>query len=181
MKKIFSFVFFFLVFNCCSSVFAQELNSRYFIVSYAQGVDISRLYDLLSNVSQSSIELFNSSTNYGVKELFAGSLDNLYLSVSDIVDIHMLDVEINLVFLADKNAVIDKVETILHKRVDSPSFFYRDNNTIYISVKDFTVGILGHEIGHFIVNKYFVVPPPEKMQEVLCGYIEYTLLKQGKK
>ena len=161
------------------SVLAQEAQTSFFDVYYQGSVDFSELYDRLSFVPQSTIEVFSVASGSGAKEMFLNGLENLYMAVCDIMDIHLsLDTRVKLYLMDDKLAVVDQVEQILGKRVDSPSFYYRDKDTIYISVTDFTAGILGHELGHFVIDQYFPVPPPEKMQEVLCGYVEYTLLKQ---
>ena len=37
---------------------------------------------------------------------------------------------------------------------------------------------IAHEIAHAIINHYFVVPPSVKMQEILSGYVEYSLNKK---
>jgi hypothetical protein len=40
--------------------------------------------------------------------------------------------------------------------------------------------MLGHEIAHAIISSFFIVPPPEKIQEVLAGYVDYSLLKKSR-
>jgi len=60
------------------------------------------------------------------------------------------------------------------------SFYVFDSNTIFISYQDLTLGMLGHEIAHAVISGYFVVPPPDKVQEVLAGYVEYSLRKAAR-
>jgi len=57
------------------------------------------------------------------------------------------------------------------------SFYVNDISAIYISGENFRREILGHEIAHAIINHYFVVSPPIKVQEILAKYIEYQLRK----
>jgi hypothetical protein len=53
-----------------------------------------------------------------------------------------------------------------------------EGNTIYVSLKDVSLGMLAHEVAHAIISSYFVVAPPEKVQEVLAGYVEYSIRKK---
>jgi len=38
-----------------------------------------------------------------------------------------------------------------------------------------TDGVLAHEIAHAIINSYFDVPPPKKVQEILSQYVDRHL------
>lgn len=64
-----------------------------------------------------------------------------------------------------------------HEAFSERAFYIYELDTIYIAASDFTKEILGHEMAHAIINHFFVVQPPEKVQEVLAGYIEYQLHK----
>ena len=63
------------------------------------------------------------------------------------------------------------------ERRSEKAFYIYELNTLYVTEQDFTKEILGHEMGHAIISNFFVVPAPEKVQEVLAGYIEYQLRK----
>lgn len=168
---LFTFLFF------CNLTFAAEFSSRYFNVDYSDKAQLFTLSKQLTEVPQYSVDIYEQNNGDDVVALLASSLDNLYYAVSDIMDIHVTDMQVKLVLLKDTAEVAKQVKQILNKTVFVPSFYFRNNNTIYISVAEFSVGVLGHELGHAIINTYFVPPPPEKMQEVLCGYVEYSLLK----
>ena len=62
--------------------------------------------------------------------------------------------------------------------LDERSYYLHETNTVYISYKDLTLGMLGHEIAHAIISNYFVVLPSAEVQEILSGYVEYSLKKQ---
>ena len=64
------------------------------------------------------------------------------------------------------------------KEFNERSFYLYTNNTIYISFEDLTLEMLAHEIAHAVISRYFVVLPPAKVQEILCGYVEYILKKR---
>jgi hypothetical protein len=63
----------------------------------------------------------------------------------------------------------------------APSFYFHEEKTIYISTEDLDLGMLAHEIAHAIISHYFVVPPSERVQEVLSGYVDFHFKKKAKK
>jgi len=104
-----------------------------------------------------------------------GILNGVYRKVSDILDIHLDDVKINLWIVPDQQAIGELLRENYGQYVEAPSFYWHERSAIYVSAKDLTLGILAHEIAHVIVSHYFVVPPPGKVQDVLCGYAEYLV------
>ena len=127
---------------------------------------------LVSSISSAySEELIAKSEYFSVhadKEVMAEALledlnlDELYLQVCDILDIHIYDLRITLKITSDKL-----------------TFYSHEEKTIYISSSEFDRYKLGHEISHAIINNYFVITPSVKLQEILCGYVEYTLRKDN--
>jgi hypothetical protein len=45
-------------------------------------------------------------------------------------------------------------------------------NGYVITAEDFRVGMLGHEMGHCILDHYFAIQPPTKIAEMLCHYVD---------
>lgn len=177
MRLIFflSLIFLFLGQN---PLYAQDYRSVFFDVETADDVSLQVIYEeLLTVADDPNMAAFPVAENFEDKVL--QRFDNLFYVVSDIMDVHLRQARFKIVIFKTDDEVALQVEEIIAKRVESPSFYYRDENTIYISEQSFRAGILGHELGHAIISHYFVVPPPEKMQEVLCGYVEYTLLKHS--
>jgi len=59
------------------------------------------------------------------------------------------------------------------KHTDHPLAFYtKETNTIYLQTEDLTIGILAHEMGHAVIEHYFVIRPPSKISELLCQYVD---------
>ena len=106
------------------------------------------------------------------------SLSTLYLEVSDILDIHIYSYHGNIRLYPDiKEMMIYIPESYKIDIKGSCSYYIKSQNTIYVSLDNFNLGVLGHEIAHVIISHYFVVPPPHKIQEVLAGYVDYSLRK----
>ena len=55
------------------------------------------------------------------------------------------------------------------------SYYVHKYTTIYTTERVIREGVLAHEIGHAISDHYFLVPPPEKIKELLAQYSELHL------
>jgi len=165
---------------CASSgVFAQEESlsqlskGQYYTIFGARSLDTGALVRTLN------IGSLSGRSGDGTAGELADSVDALYSSVSDTLDIHIYSFHGKLKFLANQSEVSSVFSGYFGQNFPERSFYLHDRNTIYISAQDTTMGMLGHEIAHAIISHYFVTPPPEKVQEVLAGYVEYHLRKSS--
>ncbi len=166
---------------CCGISYAAPGGTRIASGTYFDAFGDARAdaYALLAKIDSSYLLYASGGAGAtdAVSDILAKTLDGLYQEVSDILDIHMYSFKGSVVAFADQPAL----ERFLKQQygIDFPerSLYHFEKNTIYISLADATVGMLGHEIAHAVISNYFVVPPPEKVQEVLCGYVEYSLRK----
>jgi len=167
-----------------SPVGAQERNlvhtaeSNYFSIYAPNGFDIAEfLYRLDYDYSTRPEDL-----EYGqaddLQRALAKTIDALYLEVSDIMDIHVYSYHGDLKILRDRTEVGSVFYSIYRTTMPERGFYLPERKALYISSEDVTLGMLGHEMGHAVIGAYFVVPPPAKVQEVLCGYVEYNLRKK---
>lgn len=174
-------VLLFLVFLPGKGFADETIKSKYFNISISDGIGRAGLMEKLN----AGYFLRRNAAYFRKKEAaganlngpLAEALDAIYLKVSDIIDIHMYNLTIGLCIVADKTELSDTLESCISRRPDAPSFYYSDKDIIYISFKDMDPGMLAHEISHAIVAHYFAVVPPEKIQEVIAGYAEYSIRK----
>lgn len=176
MKRV--FVLFLFSLFIMPFTFAEELKTKFFVLQLDEGVSLQSVYTELLRVPD-SVEISSVQSKYDIRSKLSQRLDNLFYVVSDIMDIHLDKINVSLVLLKTEQEVADKVKQLTGKSVSVSSFYNSETNTIFFAEEDFRSGILGHELGHAIIAHYFVVPPPEKMQEVLCGYVEYSLQKDS--
>lgn len=152
---------------------------KYFTIYADKGIDdyyiVSKLnYDYISHPDNI---LDPAATEQ--ESILARSLDTLYSEVSDILDLHSYNFHGSIKFVRDQSAVSENFAKYFGREFKERSFFLLEQNTIFISVEDMTLGMLGHEVAHAIICHYFVAPPPTKIQEVLAGYVEYSLRKKA--
>lgn len=161
-------------------LFAQSLKSKYFDIEIREGVD---KFDLIKRLKINyflHLDTATSKTSSDVDDQIKDAVDAIYLEVCDVLDIRMPSFRIGLEIVPGKNAISETVGPYYKEKIDVPSFYRYDNNTIYISSADLTAGMLAHEMSHAVISHYFVVPPPVKVQEVLSGYAEYSIRKLTK-
>jgi len=164
--------------------FAQDaVNSKYFSLTIREGVSKAELLKKLRAdyfLQMGPAFFAGESKGKDIDALLARTLDAIYLSVSDVLDIHMYDFSVNLEVFPERSALAIELWSYLNKKINVPSFYFYDKNKIYISYPDLTLGMLSHEVAHAIISHYFVVQPPVKVQEVLAGYVEYSVQKMVK-
>lgn len=157
---------------------AKKIQSKYFVTYYSPQSDI---YDFLQQLDIGPVEKFLTGKSPGnpgsAEEDLASNIDALFMRVSDILDMHLYSFNSTIKICRDYGHLKRVYSRIFDKELNSPSFYVFDLNTIYISAENLKSEILGHEMGHSIINRYFAVSPPTKIQEVLCGYVEYQLRK----
>ncbi len=151
----------------------------YFAIYCQSGIDpleIAAKTDILSPRTL----LDNNSGSSGSLESLPRIFDTIFLEVSDALDIHIYSFKGNIKFYRSLGELNNAYFSLFREELKAPSFYVYDTNTVYISMENLRLGILGHEIAHAIISHYFVVLPPVKIQEVLSGYVEYQLNKKAK-
>ncbi|MCX5692194.1 MAG: hypothetical protein NTX47_00685 [Candidatus Omnitrophica bacterium] len=159
---------------------AKKIESKYFTIHYLQQIDISKLSQQLNITTADKILAGrNIDDDIASEHGIAGMIDILYSLVGDMVDMHVYNFKGNIKICLDQAQLNNIYRNLFDKDLLSymVSFYVNDTSTIYISEENFRREVLGHEIAHAIINHYFVVSPPIKVQEILSKYIEYQLRK----
>lgn len=156
---------------------AKKIESKYAVIYYPPEADVASLVRSL-NVRQSDKVLsglvLGSSSSY--EEELGSMIDALFGQVSDILDMHLYSLKINIKICRDTGRLKDVYKRMFNADLhDRKSFYFYSLNTIYASEEAFKGEIIGHEMAHAIISNYFVVPAPVKIQEVLSMYVEYNL------
>lgn len=170
-----------MIFSCASFSFAQEegtliVAGKYFSLYASRSVNLSSVLTKINFNYLLHADSFESHSDDS-STMLASTLDALYNEVSDILDIHVYSFHGSIRIVSDKGSLSELFKQSFGVDFREPSVYVHEKNTIYISLADLTLGMLGHEIAHAIISHFFVVPPPVKIQEVLSGYVEYNLRK----
>jgi hypothetical protein len=171
-----------LVLGICCACFAQvedgfpsagKVRGEYFTVYYAPQVDISSLPSKLNiHIADEFMTGRKSTTS------LAGMVDTLFRQVCDFLDMQLYSFEGSVKVCVDEDQLEQIYQRLFGKSLKGKkSFYVFELATIYVSEDNFRREILGHEMAHAIICRYFAVPPPVKMQEVLATYVEFQLRK----
>jgi len=164
-----------------SPVFAQGrrlpllTRSEYFTIYAQDDVDLYTLLTKLDFNYLLQLESLELPPDPDLRDVLAKTMDALYAEVSDILNINVYSFHGNVKFLRDRRQVEREYYRIYRADFKEPAFYHHDQDTIYVSYADLTLGMLGRAIAEAILSHYFAVPPTEKVKEVLSGYVEYSL------
>ncbi len=156
---------------------SKRIEGKHFFTYYAPDIEIE---GIVQQLGISSVDTLlagkppKKSQPYEVE--LADILDTLFIRICDILDMPLYSFQGNIKICKDINQLKQIYANLFAKEmVNSPSFYVSDLNTIYITRDSFKKEIIGHEMAHAIISRYFVVLPPEKVQEILSMYVEYQL------
>jgi hypothetical protein len=159
--------------------FDKKIEGKYTIVYYPAGLDVAHLVQQLNIRPSDKISVGESlNTKNSYEEELTQMLDTLFLQVSDILEMHLYNLKINIKVFNNNTELGDIYSRLFKSSLGGKSSFYAsDFNSIYVSGDGFNPGIIGHEMSHAIICHYFPTPVPIKIQELLAMYTEYSLRK----
>lgn len=158
--------------------FPLVAQGEYFSIYAPDEVDTQDILARLSYRHFLQVDSFLDTREDDPRSLLSKTLDALYLQASDVLGIHIYSFHGVLEIYPDKVALRIFFKDFLNRDLEERSYYLHETKTIYISYKDLTLGMLGHEIAHAIISNYFVVLPSMQVQEILSGYVEYSFRKQ---
>ena len=185
MKKKFNIIIFIAALIFCaqtSCAFEKNLaliaEGKYFSIYGPKGLDVRELLSKLNYKHFLQADSFLDKRKNNPGGLLSKTMDALYLEASDVLGIHVYSFHGNIAIYPDKASLNAFFRDYFNQDFAESSYYFHEKNTIYISYPGLTLGMIGHEIAHAIISNYFVVLPPPKVQEILAGYVDYSLRKQ---
>ncbi|MBM3252623.1 MAG: hypothetical protein FJZ11_07605 [Candidatus Omnitrophica bacterium] len=118
-----------------------------------------------------------SAKNKSAEEQLAEKFDRLLLRVEKILDMYPRKLHLKAMIYKNQ-AQIDEVYIRIFNYSDGEeriSFYVHKFTTVFTAEQVIREGVLAHEMGHAVVDHYFVVLPPEKIKELLSQYVELHL------
>jgi hypothetical protein len=158
---------------------ATKVDSEHFTIYYKPGIDIDSLISQL-HVSPTDQILTNQTLNTSSpQDQLSSMVEVLFARACDVLDMHIYSLKADIKIFPTQQDLTAYYNKLFHAHVPCTgyAFYLDDTRSIYMSAENFRREILGHEMGHAIMSRYFVVQPSVRIQEVLAGYIEYQLRK----
>jgi hypothetical protein len=180
MRIIISIVL--LIFVFATGIYAEVENPNVFAGKYTtifcdKGTD----FDLINMNVRLSLSCF-----YDVRgvlqegglerdKVFALKVDAIVNKVEEILDMYPKKFHVTLNIYKTRDDLNRVYEEIFDDAPAPISFYIYKTNTIYLVEADLNEKVLSHEIAHAIIDHYFVILPPVKIQEMLAVYADVHL------
>ncbi|MBI5050253.1 MAG: hypothetical protein HZC11_05095 [Nitrospirae bacterium] len=165
-----------------TTVYAQEENRRFFssgfcTVFYYDDVDLKRVNRHLNLVFSNFYSPRNYKENPGtsIEDMISDKFDAIFNRAEEILDMYPSKIHV-AINIYKKQEDMDKVyEEFFNGPNKAVSFYIYKTNTIYTIESQLNENILSHEMAHCIIDHYFVILPPRKIQEMLAVYVDVHL------
>lgn len=182
MKKKVLIVLVLLIFFDVPLLFSEpkEISSIFTRVFFRREGDLEKFSKKIKYVRpiKSMGFILNYKYPYKYKELCV-KLDSLILRVEEILDMHPVGFKVDIeIFNSKKDMEKYFVEEFGYRKKNLIAYYVPSKNKIYVRVDKINEHILAHEIGHAIINKNFLIKPSEKIQELLCHFVDVNLRKK---
>nr|MBU1328619.1 hypothetical protein [Candidatus Omnitrophota bacterium] len=170
------------LFISAKSVYSQEENrsvfsSKFCTVFYDNDVDLKKMNRRIrlgfSNFY--SPRKYGESSGLSMEDILSDKLDAIFNKAEEILDMYPAKIHVAInVYKTQKD--LDKVyEEFFNEPNKAISFYIYKTNTIYTIETQLNENILSHEMAHCIIDHYFVILPPRKVQEMLAVYVDVHL------
>ncbi len=118
-----------------------------------------------------------SSKNKSVEEQLAEKFDCIFQKVEKILDMFPRKIHPKVKICRNQAQLDDTfAETFGYANAKARSSYYvHKYTTIYTTQQTISQGVLAHEMGHAVIDHYFLILPPEKVSELLTQYVEMHL------
>ncbi|PIP68005.1 MAG: hypothetical protein CO035_00535 [Candidatus Omnitrophica bacterium CG_4_9_14_0_2_um_filter_42_8] len=155
------------------SVFA----SKFCTIFYENDVDLKKVSRRL-NLGFSN---FYSPRNYkespgiSIQDIIADKFDAIFNRTEEILDMYPARIHVTINIYKTQEELNKIYEEFFNEPNNAVSFYIYKTNTIYTIESKLTENILAHEMAHCIIDHYFVMLPPRKIQEMLAVYVDVHL------
>ncbi|MFC1623716.1 hypothetical protein ACFL28_00130 [Candidatus Omnitrophota bacterium] len=171
-----------LVYSGPHDVYSQEeeggiFSTRFCTVFYEEGVELA-LVNRLINLNFSDFynpRGFREDVDLRVEEILSEKFDAIFSRAEDILDMFPPKIHVRINIYRAREGLDAAYEEIFDAPNEAVSFYIYKTNTIYMTQDAISEDILAHEIAHCIIDHYFVILPPRKIQEMLAAYVDVHL------
>lgn len=105
----------------------------------------------------------------------AAKCDILFRRAQEILDMYPAGIHTTVKVVQNQN----RVDSVHARRygygTKAIAVYVFEENTIYASAKDISESVLVHEMAHCIIDHYFRVRPPRKIEELLAMHVDTQL------
>jgi len=118
---------------------------------------------------------FRKSADLSIEEVLSKKFDAIFNRVQETLDMYPSNIHVAINIYKERHELDAAYEEIFNEPNQSVSFYVYKTNTIYTTEDAINERLLAHEMAHCIIDHYFVILPPIKIQEILAAYADVHL------
>jgi hypothetical protein len=152
-------------------------STRFCTVFYEKGVSLEAINRRIKLRFSDSYNPrgFRRNAGLSIEEILSEKLDSIFAKVEDILDMYPSRIRLTINIYKTRSGLDEAYREIFNEPNQADSFYIHKTNTIYTLESDINQKILAHEMAHCIIDHYFVILPPRKIQEILAVYADVHL------
>lgn len=167
---------------CGWMAFAQEeekgaFSSNFCTIFYGKEVDLKKVNRRLNPgfANFYSPRNYKESPGVSIEDTLSDKFDAIFNKAQDILDMYPAKIHVAINIYKNQEELNRAYEEFFNEPNKAISFYIYKTNTIYTIESQLTENILAHEMAHCIIDHYFVILPPKKIQEMLAVYVDVHL------
>jgi len=153
----------------------NAIESAYFTIYYKPDCNVKKIERRLRTRYFYVDEYRRQSKPENTEEKIAYRMDLLLKKIKEILGMHPRKMNLTIKIFKNKKELYEEYENIFNSQERHKAFYVHKYTTIYTTEGDISDSVMSHEIGHAVVDHYFVVRPPERVRELLAQYVDLHL------
>ena len=105
----------------------------------------------------------------------AAKCDTLFERAEEILDMFPPGIHTTVRVVKDRSEIEGIHASRYGFETGAIAFYDFEANTIFVALKDLSEGVMAHEIAHCIIDHYFRIRPPRKVEELLAMHVDEHL------
>lgn len=148
---------------------SRRVQSRYCTLWIDPETDIKKVSNKISIRGISRLKLPKGSSP---ETELAAKCDILFERAEEILDMYPPGIHVTLKVVASRDTISQVHKAQYDVGTDAPAIYLFESNTIYAWAKEISESVLIHEMAHCILDHYFQVRPPRKIEELLAMHVD---------
>ena len=109
------------------------------------------------------------------EDQLAAKCDTLFRRAQELLDMYPPGIHVTIKIAKAHHQIKDAHAARYGFGTEAIAFYVMEENTIYATAGTLSESVLAHEMAHCIVDHYFRVRPPRKIEELLAMYVDAHL------
>ena len=153
----------------------ESVKSFYFTIYYRPGANLKKIErKLRKRAPYFSVDQEPPSVTTDA-DMIAYRMDLLFRCAKDILGMRPRVKDLKIRIFKNRTEMKKEYRRIFGKTTKQISFYIYKNDTLYTNENDISDSVIAHEMGHVVVDHYFVAKPPERIREILSQYVDAHL------